>query len=93
MSIHATAELYVSEPDKVDATVQALRTLAEKTRTEAGCIQFDFHQDKADLRRILLWETFKDEPSLEKHMAEPHTQHYFTLGLTNLVRIIKSNRL
>lgn len=90
---HATAELMIVDKDRADAALAALRALAEQTLAEPGCVQFDFHQDRADPRRILLWETFRDAAALEAHLAAPHTRHYFTLGLTELVRVIKTQRI
>jgi quinol monooxygenase YgiN len=64
---------------KADAVAQVkseLLKLMEPTRNEAGCIEYNLHQDNADPARFIFYETWEDSASLEKHLITEHFTCY-----------------
>ena len=61
-----------ARPDTIDATRDALASLVEPTRAEAGCLGYTLTQsvdDPAVFRTVEQWET---QQAAEAHMATPH---------------------
>lgn len=62
--------------DKIDLVKAEMQTLAKITRTEAGCIQYDIHQDNADPTFFLIFENWESYDLWQEHMAAPHLKAY-----------------
>ncbi len=61
---------------QVEALKSALLGLVEPTRAEAGCIQYDLHQDHQDPAAFLFYEIWKDRAVWLVHMETPHLQGF-----------------
>ena len=58
------------EPD--DATLHALITMIEASRTEAGCLYYSYARDLIDRHVIVILEQWRDQAALDFHFATPH---------------------
>jgi len=63
---------FVAKPGMETALAQALSALVAPSRSEAGCINYDLHQDNADPRRFLLYENWVSPAALEEHFTMPY---------------------
>ena len=54
--------------------------LVEKTRSEPGCINYDFHQSLDDSTRFIFYENFADQAAFDYHLAQPHTQAWIKMA-------------
>lgn len=63
---------YVVAAGHADTVVRLLRTNAEASRGEPGCLEFSVFQDADDPRRILLYEEYTDEEAFQAHRRTPH---------------------
>ena len=81
-----TAQIRVLDGIDIATAKAALRKLAQASRTEAGCLQFDVQQDTQHPDCFVLWERFIDESAFKQHFEMPHTKTYLDQNLTELVR-------
>ena len=58
--------------DAVDALITMVRT----SREEDGCIDYTFARDLADPDTLILFERWRDEASLQAHMASAHMAEF-----------------
>ncbi len=68
-NIHAHA-------DKVELVKAALVKLVDITRAEAGCIQYELHQDNDDPAHFLFHENWETRELWQTHMNAPHLAAY-----------------
>ena len=66
-----------AKPGKENALKAALMKLVPASRAEAGCINYDLHEDNNDSSVYWFYENWKDEAALAAHTQEPH---YLELG-------------
>lgn len=76
-----------SHPDQSDALRTALVELEALTRTETGCLRFEFFQALSDPEAFVLLEEFESEAALEKHLAASYTQSFFAAQLVSKVTV------
>jgi quinol monooxygenase YgiN len=53
-----------------------LEKLVPITRSEAGCIQYDLHQDNTDPSHFLFYESWESRELWQTHMNAPHLAAY-----------------
>lgn len=62
----------VAKPEKREDLLNILRSFVAPTRTEPGCINYDFHHDAADPNTFVFYENFTDEAALKIHLGMPY---------------------
>ncbi|RMF02307.1 MAG: antibiotic biosynthesis monooxygenase [Alphaproteobacteria bacterium] len=67
--IHAKA-------DRVDLVRSELEKLVDVTRAEAGCLQYDLHQDNDDPAHFMFYENWESRELWQAHMNAPHLAAY-----------------
>ena len=65
-----------AKADKIDLVRTELEKLIDVTRAEAGCINYDLHQDNEDPAHFLFYENWESRDLWQKHMGTPHLQAY-----------------
>lgn len=65
-----------ANPDKVDLVKSELLKLIEPTLAEAGCIQYDLHQDNNNPAIFVLYENWKNRDLWQTHMNNTHLAEY-----------------
>ena len=68
-NIHAKA-------DKVDLVKAELEKLIAITRAEAGCLQYDLHQDNDNPAHFMFYENWETRDLWQTHMGAPHLAAY-----------------
>jgi len=63
-------------PEKASLVREELRKLIAPTLAEAGCLQYDLHQDNADPAHFLFFENWESRELWQAHMAAPHLAAY-----------------
>ena len=58
--------------DKRDLVRAELEKLIAPTRAEAGCLQYDLHQDNEDPAKLLFFERWESRELWQDHMNAPH---------------------
>lgn len=66
----------VAKTDSVKEVKTELLKLIEPTRKEAGCIEYNLHQDNDDPAVFIFYETWESLKCLEKHMNSDHFKSY-----------------
>lgn len=64
--------LFEAKPETQVELRDRLRELERRTRQEAGCIQYELHEDLDDPNRFAFVETWADLAALDAH---DHTDH------------------
>ena len=65
-----------AKPDQIDLVKAELEKLIPITRAEAGCIQYDLHQDNENPAHFLFYETWESRELWQTHMNAPHLAAY-----------------
>ncbi len=63
-------------PNKVDLVKQELEKLILITRAEAGCLQYDLHQDNENPAHFMFYENWESRELWQKHMGNEHLKEY-----------------
>ncbi|ANU38848.1 putative quinol monooxygenase [Vibrio scophthalmi] len=66
----------VAHADKIELVKNELLKLIEPTRKEAGCINYDLHQDNQDPAHFVFYENWTSEAHLQTHLATEHIAQY-----------------
>jgi quinol monooxygenase YgiN len=62
--------------DKIELVKAELRKLIEPTVKEAGCIQYDLHQDNENPAVFLFYENWESRELWQEHMNNTHLAEY-----------------
>jgi quinol monooxygenase YgiN len=73
LTIVARIEAY---PDKIDLIKAELQKLVEPTLQEAGCVQYDLHQDNDNPAVFLFYESWESRELWQAHMNNAHLAEY-----------------
>lgn len=66
------------DPEHHGDMVTAANRVAEVTRTEQGCISYEFFADLNEPGRLHLFEEWKSVADLERHLEEPHLTDFYS---------------
>ncbi|MEO0804267.1 MAG: putative quinol monooxygenase [Cyanobacteria bacterium J06642_2] len=66
----------LAKPDQVDFVKAELEKLIPITRAEAGCIQYDLHQDNENPAYFMFYENWESRELWQTHMNAPHLTAY-----------------
>jgi quinol monooxygenase YgiN len=61
-----------AKPGKEEAMRQAVLSVVEPTRKEAGCVQYDLHVHAAEPGRFVFYENWTSDEALAQHSASDH---------------------
>ncbi len=61
---------------KIDRVKAELEKLIPITRAEAGCINYDLHQDHENPAHFLFYENWESRELWQAHMGNQHLQDY-----------------
>jgi quinol monooxygenase YgiN len=64
----------VAKPEKREELMRILAAQVAPTRAERGCINYDFHCDKADPNVFVFYENFVSKEALEDHLKMLHLE-------------------
>tara|TARA_R110002074_G_scaffold170006_2_gene332231 strand:+ start:13946 stop:14236 length:291 start_codon:yes stop_codon:yes gene_type:complete len=65
-----------ANPDKVELIKAELLKLVEPTLKEAGCIQYDLHQDNENPAVFVFYENWESHELWQEHMNNTHLAKY-----------------
>lgn len=65
-----------AKPDKIDLVKAELQKLIAPTLKEAGCIQYDLHQDNQNPALFLFFENWESRKLWQDHMNNTHLAEY-----------------
>ena len=63
-------------PGKIDLVKAELEKLIPITRAEAGCIQYDLHQDNDNPAHFMFYENWESRALWQKHMNNTHIAEF-----------------
>lgn len=66
----------VAKADKVDLVKTELLKLIDTTRAEAGCINYDLHQDNENPAHFMFYENWETRELWQTHMNNQHLADY-----------------
>ena len=69
------ADIFAKE-DKVELVKAALLDLIAPTRAEAGCLQYDLHQDNENPAHFLFFEIWESRALWQDHMVADHIKAF-----------------
>ena len=66
----------LAKPDQIDRVRAELEKLIPITRAEAGCLQYDLHQDNENPAYFMFYENWESRELWQTHMNAPHLAAY-----------------
>jgi len=66
----------IANPNKIELVKSELLKLIDVTRAEAGCINYDLHQDNANPAHFMFYENWETRELWQTHMANQHLADY-----------------
>lgn len=78
-----------AHPAHAGAVRDGLMGLIAPTRAEAGCIQYDLHEDNSDPAHFFFYEIWASRTEWQTHMASAHLAAHAaaTEGMVRLVAV------
>jgi quinol monooxygenase YgiN len=67
----------VAKPERREEVFQILHAMVVPTRTESGCVSYDFHCDRNDPNTFVFYENFVDDAALDTHIKMPYIETIF----------------
>jgi quinol monooxygenase YgiN len=61
-----------AKADTVEQIKTELQKLVGPSRKDAGCINYDLHQDNKNPAQFLVYENWESPEALQKHLDAPH---------------------
>ena len=68
----------LANPNQIDLVKAELEKLIPITRAEAGCLQYDLHQDNENPAYFMFYENWESRELWQTHMNAPHMAAYMT---------------
>lgn len=65
-----------ANPGQIDLVKTELEKLVPITRAEAGCIQYDLHQDNDNPAHFVFYENWESRELWQTHIYAPHLAAY-----------------
>ncbi len=65
-----------AKPDQVEFVTSELLKVMEPTRAEAGCLQYDLHQDNENPAVFLMFENWETRDLWQDHMNSDHLKAF-----------------
>lgn len=65
-----------AKPEHIAKVKTALLKLVDITRTEAGCLTYDLHQDNDNPAQFMFYENWQSRAMWLAHMEMPHLKEY-----------------
>jgi len=66
----------IAQEDKIELVRAELLKLIDITRDEAGCINYDLHQDNENPAHFLFYENWVSRERWQAHMGNQHLADY-----------------
>ena len=66
----------LAKPNQFDLVKAELEKLIPITRAEAGCLQYDLHQDNENPAYFMFYENWESRELWQTHMNAPHMAAY-----------------
>ncbi len=79
-----------AQPDRAELVKTELQKLIPPTRAEAGCLQYDLHQDDEDPAHFLFFEIWESRDLWQDHMKAPHLAAFQTAAEGAIVELVVS---
>ncbi|MGI9326855.1 MAG: putative quinol monooxygenase [Pseudomonadales bacterium] len=71
--VHGTIPI---KPESRDTALDLARRMSEATRSEEGCISYDFYVGLSDPNTLLLFQEWEDMESLMGHFKTEHMESF-----------------
>ncbi|MEP6925341.1 MAG: putative quinol monooxygenase [Pyrinomonadaceae bacterium] len=84
---------FKAKPETVETVIELVSKMVSQTRTEAGCLNYDFHRDLEDSTLFYMHENWASEKALAAHFEEPHLKAAFAVVPELLAEPVEIRRL
>ena len=71
--VHGTIPIH---PEQRELALDLARRMADATRSEHGCISYDFYVGLSDPNTLLLFQEWEDMDALMDHFQTPHMEEF-----------------
>ncbi|PKG58698.1 antibiotic biosynthesis monooxygenase [Shewanella sp. GutDb-MelDb] len=85
----------IAKIDSIEFVKAELIKLIDITRAEAGCINYDLHQDNENPAHFVFYENWQSREQLQTHLANSHLADYIaaTEGRVELFSINEMTKI
>lgn len=78
--MYAVLGIIKVKPKHLTEFVEHVRTHAEKSSREPGCLRFEVLQDRQDPHTICLFEVFRSEADLDTHRKQDYYKRWMEMS-------------
>jgi len=71
--VHGTIPI---RPELREQALELARGMAEATRTEPGCLSYDFYVGLSDANTLMLFQEWESMEALMRHFQTPHMEAF-----------------
>jgi quinol monooxygenase YgiN len=83
--MHALTGYLDFRPEERDVTIEALRQVAARSRTDAGCVEYWWSEDVEHPSRFRFFECWESEAAFEAHQNQPYEHEFMTDHVSRIV--------
>jgi quinol monooxygenase YgiN len=73
---YALVVIYRMKPGAEGLVEEALRTMTELTRAEAGCLSYAAHRSVEEGNVLFLYESYRDKDAFQAHISSDYFERY-----------------
>ena len=88
-SVVSCVEFFEATEGSKELLGQALMALAERSRQEEGCLQYDVIQDKENDHLFVLVLLYQDQQAMQAHEAQPYVVEFAENDMNVLCKQVK----
>ena len=81
-----------AKADQIELVKAALLDLVAPSRADAGCINYDLHQDNKNPAQFVVYENWESPEALQKHIDAPHFKT-FTAATEGAIEVFVVNEM
>ncbi len=64
------------QPGTEQGFLDRFPAIVEKTRTEPGCVNYDFHRSVTEPHRFVFYENYVDQAAFDSHLSQPYIEEW-----------------
>jgi quinol monooxygenase YgiN len=67
---------FKAKPERIKDIVELARSMFSPSRAEAGCITYNFYEDRGAENSFLFFEEWKSQEAIDEHFQTPHFKQF-----------------
>jgi quinol monooxygenase YgiN len=74
--MHVIAGKFKAKAERINDILELSRSMFAPSRAEAGCITYNFYEDRGAENSFLFFEEWKSQEAIDEHFQTPHFKRF-----------------